>query len=469
MLMKSLVFNFFKFFLLLLSLQACKKTFGDDCYTAYFGGEVINPNASFVLFMKDDKVIDTLFLDKKNRFFKKFDSLTPGMYTFKHEPEYQYVYFDKNDSLMVRINTFDFDESIVFCGRGDAKNNFLMDLYLKNQEDRKNMFSVFDFSISKFQHHIDSTYIYTKKLYEKKKEDIKWSSGFDLYAKACLDFHHFSKKEIYPVAHKMRTGRAILDSLPKDFYQFRKDITFDKKELTHFSPFVKYLTHYLNNISSNYNATDIASPEELLKINIRKLEIADSIFKNKSIKNTILDNIAFAYFLEDQNIANNKIFLEKYQSISTDKTHQNEILCLGNAIQKLTKGNNLPEVTLIDRNGKQISSNSIFNKKSVVFFWTESMNSHLKLVHKKALDYLGKHNKYNFIAINIDDDTSTWLNSLEKYSFGKIQEFKAANFEELKDKWVITKLHRTLIIDENGKIENGFVNLFDVHFEEYLK
>ncbi|MBC8882761.1 hypothetical protein H9X57_03310 [Flavobacterium piscinae] len=47
--------------------------------------------------------------------------MAPGMYTFKYEPEYQYVYFDKNDSLMVRINPVEFDESIVYCGRGDEK------------------------------------------------------------------------------------------------------------------------------------------------------------------------------------------------------------------------------------------------------------------------------------------------------------------------------------------------------------
>ncbi|GAW90036.1 hypothetical protein FPS14_contig00038-0012 [Flavobacterium psychrophilum] len=43
------------------------------------------------------------------------------MYTFKHEPEYQQIYFEKNDSLMVRLNTNEFDNSLTFCGRGDEK------------------------------------------------------------------------------------------------------------------------------------------------------------------------------------------------------------------------------------------------------------------------------------------------------------------------------------------------------------
>ena len=109
--------NYIKYFLplsiiLFSTLTSCKKVFEEDNYIAYFGGEILNPQDKFILFMKDNEVIDTIFLDKNNRFMHKFDSLAPGLYTFKHNPEYQYIYFDKNDSLMVRVNTFDFDKAL---------------------------------------------------------------------------------------------------------------------------------------------------------------------------------------------------------------------------------------------------------------------------------------------------------------------------------------------------------------------
>lgn len=118
------------------TLTSCEKRFDSDNYVAYLGGEIVNPQENYVLFLKDNELIDTIFLDKNNRFMHKFDSLAPGLYTFKHDPEYQYIYFDKNDSLMIRLNTFDFDNSIVFCGRGDEKNNFFMELYLQNEADK---------------------------------------------------------------------------------------------------------------------------------------------------------------------------------------------------------------------------------------------------------------------------------------------------------------------------------------------
>jgi hypothetical protein len=127
----------------------------------------------------------------------KFDSLAPGLYTFKHEPEYQYVYFDKNDSLMVRMNAFDFDNSIVFCGRGDEKNNFLIEMYLKNEEDKGTMYDVFDRNVKQFTKNIDSSFAIRKSFYLKRKAEIGWDEKFDAVAKASLNFHHITKKEIY--------------------------------------------------------------------------------------------------------------------------------------------------------------------------------------------------------------------------------------------------------------------------------
>lgn len=452
----------------LITIIGCKKEFSDDNFVAYFGGEVINPKNNYVLFMKDDELIDTLYLNNKNQFFKQFDSLSPGMYTFKHEPEYQYVYFDKNDSLMVRINSVDFDESIVFCGRGDEKNNFLMELYLKNEEDKNKMFDLFDYPINDFIKNIDSTFKERKSFYERKKENLNWNDDFDLYAKSMLDFHHFAKKEIYPIAHKMRTGQNVFSQLPVNYYNHRGKIDFNNKLLTTYSPFVRYLTHMMSNISF-HELKETNLEEDVLELHLHKLNIADTLFKNVKTRNKILNNIAFSYLLEDQDVAKNATFLERYNQLSTDKNQIEEINKIGGSIQLLKKGNNLPEIELIDLNGNKISSNTVLNKKSVVFFWTKNADAHMVSAHKKALAFMKKNPSYQFIAINMDDNQPGWKKILENHQFGSINEFRIANFEDLKEKWVITKLHRVIVLEENGKIKNGFVNLFDVNFEKHLK
>lgn len=462
-------------FLLLLSslnllfLGSCSKEFKSNDYRAYFGGEVTNPTNRFVYFSKDGVVIDTIPLQKDNTFFIQFDSLTPGMYTFKHDPEYQYVYFDKNDSIMVHINSKDFDESIIFCGRGDTKNNYLMESYLKNKSDKEKMFDVYDKDISKFTSNIDSTYKVNKKTYNVHKNEIKWSKEFDAFAKASLDFNYYSKKELYPVIHKLRTAEDMFEKLPNHFYDYRKNIDFNDLELSTYSPFVIYLSQLLNNVGAVKYHNHFSDIDLALTTNINKLNIADTLIKNEKVKNSILNNIAFSYLLEDQNMVNNQKFLESYRKFSTDNSKKNEILKIGNAIQLLIAGNQLPEVSLIDKDGITVSSNSFVKKKTVLFFYTKEALTHLAAAHKKALAFKSKYPDYQFIAINLDKEQNEWVDLLSNYKFEGIQEYRCANFEDIKNKWAITKIHRALVLDENGKIKNAFTNLFDVKFENDLK
>lgn len=447
-------------FTLLLVFTSCTET--DKNQPTYFGGEIINPNSKYIYLCKDNLVIDTIQLDAKNRFLKKYDTLSSGMYTFRHDPEYQYIYFDKNDSLMIRLNTNEFDNSLTFCGRGDEKNNFLMELFLKNEEDKNNSFGIFDADFKKFSKVIDQEYNSRKAYYARRKIDINWDENFDLYAKNMLDMHYLSKKEMYPFVYQRRTNVDSYKVLPKDYYSYRKDIDFNNEKLTNFSPFVRYLTAMMNNITYK------DSYDKSVQNNIKKLHLTDSIFSNVKIKNAILNNIAFAYLLEDQNMINNKNFLDQYYSLSTDSEKQKEIKQIGVATQQLLSGKKLPAVELINKEEKPVLIDKLIDSQTVVFFWTSKAKSHMVAVHEKAIELRKKHPKLDFVGINIDETTSQWRSVLSKYSFPNITELHATDFEDLKAKWVITKIHRAMILNKDGNIDNAFVSLFDAKFSENL-
>ncbi|MBN8643008.1 MAG: hypothetical protein J0L86_14445 [Flavobacteriales bacterium] len=454
--------------LLLPLLSSCKKEFQNDNFVAYFGGEVTNPNNRFVLFCKNNEVIDTIHLNKDNTFFKKFDSLAPGLYTFKHEPEYQYVYFDKNDSIMVHVNSKDFDESVVFCGRGDEKNNFLMEMYLKNEKDKDFLFEAFDYDLDQFNKVIDSVHKKNEQFYTKKKENVKWSDEFDVFAKASYLYSHYTKKEIYPMIHNMRTGKDVYEKLPKSYYSYRESIDFNNVALADYSPFVMYLNHMLNNVSTIKYHNHFTEVDLALKTNINKLNVADTLIKNSEVKNKILNNIAFQYLLEDQNVVNNQEFLKIYHKFSTDKSQKNEINKIGDAIQLLLEGKKLPSVELVDSSGKKHNSVDLITKNTIIFFWTENANSHMVLAHKKIAEFKKKYPNYHFIAINLDKHED-WKKSLTKYNFKDITELRCADFEDIRDKWVITKIHRTIVVNGDGTIKNAFTNIMDAKFEENLR
>jgi len=464
--------NYIKYFLplsivLFSTLTSCKRVFKEDNFVAYFGGEIINPQEKYVLFLKDDEVIDTIYLDKNNRFMHKFDSLAPGLYSFKHNPEYQYVYFDKNDSLMVRVNTFDFDNSVVFCGRGDEKNNFLMELYLKNEADKDKMYDNFDKDVKSFIKNIDSSFAIRKSFYLKRKAEIGWDENFDVLAKACLNFHHITKKEIYPYAHQFRTGENIRTKLPSNYYEHRKEVDFDNTLLTNYSPFIKYVSVMLNNVSLQKDHLDLN--ENSLENNIEKLNITDTLIKNQKVKNVVLNNVAMMYLLEDQNMYNNQKFIERYLQLTTDKENKKEITEIYNSVQNLKVGNRLPKIELVDTVYKPLDINTVINKPTVLFFWTSHAESHFVASHRKVMELQAKYPNYEFIAINVNDNVANWKNALKKYNFESIKELHASDFEAIRKQWVITKIHRIIILNADGTIKNGFANLFDVNFEQNLE
>ena len=183
----------------------------------------------------------------------------------------------------------------------------------------------------------------------------------------------------------------------------------------------------------------------------------------------VLNNIAILYLLEDQNMINNNLFLDTYHKFSTDKSQKNEIVKIGNAIQLLKPNFELPKVNFINTNGEVISSDDLIKQNTVFFFWTESANSHMLAVHKKTIAFKQKHPDFDFIGININDKAEKWKSVLSEYNFKDIKEYHCPDFEDLRAKWAITKIHRTIVVGKDKKIINAFSNIFDVHFEENLR
>ena len=113
----------YSFLFLWLFIASCNNEKIEDTKT-YFGGKIKNPREQFVYFFKDEKVIDSAKIEN-SRFLFELKSLENGLYTFKHGPEFQYLYLEPQDSLLLYLNTWNFDETINFSGKGSRKNNFL--------------------------------------------------------------------------------------------------------------------------------------------------------------------------------------------------------------------------------------------------------------------------------------------------------------------------------------------------------
>ncbi|MDR0230217.1 MAG: thioredoxin family protein [Flavobacteriaceae bacterium] len=450
----------------LMVFTSCKKKFNDTDYSAYFQGEVQNPTAPYVLFCKDGEVLDTIPLDKSNHFKHKFDSLKPGMYTFRINPEFQYVYFDKNDSITIRLNSKDFDHSIIYSGRGAEKNNFLMNLTVRNLVDDNSRYETYDLPVPAFVRKLDSTQAARTTYYLKSKAVIGWDDSFDLYAKTKLDLHFFSQKEVYPIAHYIRTGEDIRPQLPADYYNFRKKIDYNNEKLISYSSFTKYLAIMLNSTVSE-SELDFDSKSKFDK-NVEKLNIVDTLISNKKVKNTILDNIAFVYLLEDQNLTNNDKFLDRYFQLSTDSAQHKEIRAIQNTVQNLKYENRLPEVPLVNTEDKSVKISNLIKAPTLMFVWTKNSIGHAGGAHYRAIELLESNPNIQVISVCIDGDQDEWLKFIADFKHKNLIHVRSSDFNQMKDKWIITKIQRSMVLDAKGNIINPFVNIFDRNIENII-
>ena len=150
---------YFSLIILLTVFFGCKKDKEDDAVAnnyAYLGGEIINPKTNFVVLFKNQEVLDTVNLNGINRFIYKIDSLNKGIYTFKHGNESQVVLLEPKDSILFRLNTLDFDESLVFTGNGDKKNNYLVNGFLEHEREERHIIRLCQLTPTQYEKHIDS-------------------------------------------------------------------------------------------------------------------------------------------------------------------------------------------------------------------------------------------------------------------------------------------------------------------------
>ena len=101
----------------------------------FISGKIIKPTNNEILILKDEKVIKNISINSEGMFSSSLEILNDGLYNFIHLPEFQYLIINKGDSLVLRLNSLDFDESLVFSGAGASKNNYLIDVFLDHEKE----------------------------------------------------------------------------------------------------------------------------------------------------------------------------------------------------------------------------------------------------------------------------------------------------------------------------------------------
>jgi len=289
----------------------------------FLGGKILNKTSNSISIYKDNTLVNESKINNDGLFSISFDKISSGLYSFYHEPEFQYVIIDENDSLQIRLNTLDFDESLVYTGIGSSKNNFLMDVFLKTEKDEIKINSNINLNFKDFKNLVDSLYNKQIDSYNEFKESKKLSLKSKTIIKNAILYPYISKFHSYIIRNNVLDKKQI-----NLFHNYYDKISYNLDELAFFKPYIDFL--YLEIYNKVKNNFDYNSS---LDFNIKRLNYTNEIIKSEIVKLRILRFHAIGFLLQREDEVKTKKFLDSFLEISQNTNLNDEIVKLYNDLK----------------------------------------------------------------------------------------------------------------------------------------
>lgn len=454
--------------LTLLSVLSCSEN-SEDKSSIFFGGEIVNPTSDYVVLYHNDAYVDSVKLDDHNRFAFNLNNLEEGLYHFDHTPELQYVYLEQGDSLLARLNTVEFDESLVFSGKGSEINNFLIEMFLDYEMEVPQVESYYSLDPEMFSHKIDSLHNEKIKHLNELALDNQFSDRVMAIAQAAVDYNSYISKEKYPFFHKKQSGEETFHSLPDSFYDYRKTIDLNNEDFIYLKPYYDFMKWHFGNIAYMTCLNNCTEDKRLLKkslhFNKHKLALADSLVHEVELRNMLFRNIAIDYLLKEHHPGpESQAFIDRYSELSSNENQKEEIRQLYRGIKNLQPNKPLPDLSLKDFEGNDVSLKAVANdkKNTIFYFWTASQKKHFMNVYKQINDLEHKYPQYSFVGINLRTSFPKWQELLDEYQLDKSKQFYGKNFKEIQTGMFIDKLNKC-VITKDSLVVNGFAYLSNIN------
>jgi len=422
---------------------------GTEKNSTYFGGKIINPKSDHVVLYDYKSAIDTFYLNQDNTFLGELTSLKEGLYYFNHGNENQYIYLEPRDSVLIRLNTWDFDESLVFSGKGSTRNNLLIDCFLDSEKEAKMFFSFYDLNPNNFIAKVDSL----EKIKLKQFEDFvsanpNESKSFLNILNIALTYPLYGHVENYPIAHKMKMHDDEHEMSYDKFYKHRKRVRFDQDSIMYFNA---YRNTFVNHI---YN--EVYSRGHQMKSDEFAIDLLETIHKevsNEHFKNALLRQTILSHFYRKSSCQFNEEIFNTYFKYSTNQSDRDLVSKLLRDTERLQIGKRLDDFYITDYNHTNRSIHKLIKyKNSFIYFWNPKYASK-EYIASRVNFFSREFPDVNFIGVRIDGYGKKRLPKID------IKEQYYLDDKSIANEFLTSKMPRALIIDKKGLLVNGYASL----------
>lgn len=431
----------------------------------FLGGQIINPSSRTVTLYEGNKSVEMFQLDGELRFQKSYDSLRSGIFKLEHLPEYQSLLLEKGDSIWVRINAVTFDESIVYSGQGASKNNFLMEMLLRQEKENQYLSSKYASDRNIFSQLLDSMLLEKMNLWIRMDSLNKLTPIAQKVTQAAYIYPYATIRERYALLRGSKWSSKE-DSV---YFDFRRYLNYGDNDLAFFDPYINYVINFINKKALEPGSSYFQNKQNP-DFNIKRLEVLDENIKGILLRNNLARAIAFEEILTYENHGQHERFLQFYSTINTSPVYLAEVLDLHSDISNMEPLKRLPDILLQNTKRDTINSFSLVKeKKTVIYFWSQTQMNHYRNTLERVNNFQQQYPKIRFVGICIQP-FNTMVDKVQKImEVDKENQFALIDFQNASKAWVLTLLNKAIIMDSNGRLIEGFGNFSDVNFESLLK
>ncbi|MFC6859304.1 TlpA family protein disulfide reductase [Zunongwangia atlantica] len=443
----------------LFSLVGCIDNSTNDA-KVYLGGKIVNPNLRYIILSKDQELIDTLSLNNNNQFGEYLENITPGIYTIQHNPENQVVYLEPGDSIMVWVNTYDFDQSLNFSGRGSKESSFLLDLFLRNRANNDLVLNYYKIKPEDFEHISDS--IHNQRLQEFEENTAKndLSETFKKIARQSIDYEFYDLRERYTYLIK-KYYPEFTKLIPDGFNDYRDSIDFDNELLQNYYVYTNTIDDYLRTRAIEFCLEknlerDCFNVSNFNNIK-RRATLIDSLSETPAIKNRFLDLLLSKAIT----MASNEEDLDKVIAFanSLDYSEIEEMNQLAKIQTGYFAGKSIADLTILDTDGNETTYGDIVEKKTIIYLWSANNIRRYLWQFRTIKNLQEKYPELDFIGVNLDiGQQNKWLRILNENNYALNNQYQLSR-RNFGSNFATKYLYRLNFLDKNAVIVRGDIAL----------
>lgn len=454
----------------ILTATGCNE-FKEQEKNAYLGGKVINPTSNHVIILKDNIPLDTIPLDKKKRFSYTVNNAETGLYVFKHNPHSQTFFLQPGDSLLIRANSVDFDESLHFSGTGSEKNNLLIETFLETESNTKLVMAYYKISPEEFKNKTDSIKCHQLDLLKRADRKNNFSKEFLEFAEKSILYDSYDLKERYTYMVN-KYYKKFSRQMPADFHAYRNEVDFNDMGLQTCTNYIRFIENYLINMAmaecavANKDYNDCYDLYDHGNITSR-INLIDTLTNLPLVKEHFFSKFGALGIIMAKERQEIEALLDLLKAKNYPEEMLEKMVQTGNLQLAYLPGRNVADITIVTTTGEEKKYSQVTSRPSILFLWSIYSPQNHKRNHRTMAQLRKKYPEIDFIGVNIDAaEYDKWLKTISESGYKKQYEFQL-NYKLEKDIFQ-NYLNKSLFIDKNNIVVTGDAFIHSPNFESRI-